>query len=325
VDKLAIDLNLCLNTTLTLKKEQFSCAFLLAVSRQDLQDVYLMDPKDALKLSVWAQRKAAEVAEEAQRKARAEELEAQRKAREEKLKLAKSVFIYNSLDEIYMRHDFIGQRDFTSLLDKLQSAGLIICAAVSDGDEHEASSSSAIPPHVISHLENLVDGSHYHHVSLPKSLAKRLQDDLAVEARAKADYNSANLLTKHFGEDIVYRASCVNLTDASTGNSLGDIDSLFSSRNGSIVVLLERKGSLSIKSLDFLVDQVQSTKAAFSACATRGDTALTTHLGGLAVDTLLAKVYSAVYCKAGPDEVFQRLREVGVFVVKDGVELLAPT
>ena len=139
-----------------------------------------------------------------------------------------------------------------------------------------------------------------------------------------AEYGTADLLTKHFGEKIVYRASCVNLTEESTGNSLGDIDTLLSSRNGSVVILLERKGSLSTRSLDLLLGQLQSTKAAFSACATRGDAALTTHLHGLAVNILEAKIYSAVYCKAGPDEVFQRLREMGVFVIKDGVELLAP-
>jgi hypothetical protein len=206
------------------------------------------------------------------------------------------------------------------VLDKWQSAGLIGFAAASDDDELRSSSSSASVPNVITRFEALVNGSHYHHIDLSTRLVNRLQNDLAVEARAKADYNSADLLTKHFGEEIVYRANCVNLT----GNSLGDIDSLFSSRNGSIVVLLERKGSLSTKSLNLLVDQVQNTKAAFSTCATRGDTALTTHLGGFPVNVLQAKVYSAVYCKAGPDEVYQRLREVGVFVVKDGVELLAP-
>ena len=116
----------------------------------------------------------------------------------------------------------------------------------------------------------------------------------------------------------------MNLTEESTGNSLGDIDTLLSSHNGSIVILLERKGSLSTRSLDLLLGQLNSTEAAFSACARRGDTALTNHLGGLAFDIREAKVYSAVYCKAGPDEVFQRLREMKVFVIKDGVELLAP-
>ena len=227
-----------------------------------------------------------------------------------------------------MGYTFYGQSDLNFFLDKWQSPGLVASAPVSDDDEihssSSSSSSSARLPAVIAHLEFLVNGSHYHHVDLPKSLVQRLQNDLANEARAMADYNTADLLTKHFGEKIVYRASCVNLTEERTGNSLGDIDTLLSSRNGSIVILLERKGSLSTRSLDLLLGQLQRTEAAFSACATRGDAALTTHLGGLAVNIREAKVYSAVFCKAGPDDVFQRLREMGVFVIKNGAELLAP-
>jgi len=325
VNELATHLKLGPNTTLTLTSEQLSPALLLAINRQDLERVYLIDAKDALKLSVWAQRKAREEELEAQRKAREEELEAQRKAREAKRALAKSVAIYNSERVTYMNHEFYGQSDLKSFMEQWQSAGLEASAPVSDGDELESSSSSsARQPAVITHLANLVNGSYYHHVNLPKSLVQRLQNDLANEARAKADYNTADLLTKHFGEKIVYRASCVNLTDESTGNSLGDIDTLLSSHNGSIVILLERKGSLSTKSVSLLLDQLNSTEAAFSACATRGDKALTNHLGRLAVNIREAKVYSAVYCKAGPDEVFQRLREMKVFVIKDGVELLAP-
>jgi len=315
VEKLATDLELGLNTTLTLQSERLSPAFLLAINQQDLERVYLIDAKDAIKIRVWAQRKARE-----------EELEAQRKAREAKRALAKSVSIYNSERETYMGHEFYGQSDLKSLLENWQSAGLEASAPVSDGDELQSSSSSssARQPAVITHIANLVNGSYYHHVNLPKSLVQRLQIDLASEACAKADYNTADLLTKHFGEEITFRANCVNLTEESTGNSLGDIDTLLSSLNGSIVILLERKGSLSTRSLDLLLGQLNSTKAAFHACATRGDPALTHHLGGLAVNIREAKVYSAVYCKAGPDEVFQRLREMKVFVIKDGVELLAP-
>ena len=121
VDKLATDLELGLNTTLTLKNERLSPAFLLAINRQDLERVYLIDAKDALKLSMWAQRKA----------------------REAKLALAKFVSIYNSERDAYMEHTFYGQSDLTSLLGKWQSAGLEASAPMSDDDEPQSSSSSS--------------------------------------------------------------------------------------------------------------------------------------------------------------------------------------
>ena len=45
VEKLATDLELGLNTTLTLKSERLSPAFLLAINQQNLERVYLIDAR----------------------------------------------------------------------------------------------------------------------------------------------------------------------------------------------------------------------------------------------------------------------------------------
>jgi hypothetical protein len=81
---------------------------------------------------------------------------------------------------------------------------------------------------------------------------------------------------------------------------------------------------MSNDSIKPLLDQLNKTKDAFNVCATRGDPELTRLLGIHSFDLHATRVYSAVYCKAGPDEAFGRLKNLGVFVIKDGVDLLVP-
>ena len=194
VDKLAEDLKLLLETTVILKKERCSLEFLSAITQQDLERVFQIDAKDALRLRFWCQSKAREEEdEEAKGKAREDkDEEAKRKAREAKLK---SVSIYNSLQGTWMDHDFVRQSDLSFLLDRWQSAGLVAieAAATSDADE---SRSSSLPETrravVVTLVGNLVSGTHYYHVGLrhaglPKSIVDELQDKLAKADRAKAD------------------------------------------------------------------------------------------------------------------------------------------
>jgi hypothetical protein len=106
-----------------------------------------------------------------------------------------------------------------------------------------------------------------------------------------------------------------------SGVDLGDIDTMFISKNRSQLVLLERKrsGSANFSSSTKLINQVLATKknfldpeTVFSVSADWGDLS--------AID-----VISFVYCKAGPDSLFRELWAHGIFVVTDSVELFHPS
>jgi hypothetical protein len=172
-------------------------------------------------------------------------------------------------------------------------------------------------------VDQLVNGTRYHLDELSMSELDKLRRDLAISDMDKAVFSTANLLSGHFGgQKFEFLGHCVNLTDPVTKNSLGDIDTLLSSNDGSIVALVERKGSLSNKSVAELLSQVKKTKSAFDLCALHRDTMLTSRFRG-DFDFSHSDIISVVHCKAGPSEVFLRLQQEGIFVVKDGVELVA--
>lgn len=119
-----------------------------------------------------------------------------------------------------------------------------------------------------------------------------------------------------------YIASDIKMTDKS-GKSLGDVDTLFVSEDRSRVVLLERKSSLStnVTSINALIGQIHATKKAFldpdtlfSEPLLRGETYMAN-----------ASVVNAVYCKAGPANLFRALTTDGIHVVTSAADHLAPT
>ena len=313
-DKLAKDLKLLPETADILKEERFSEEFLSTFTQEDLERIFLIGAKDASRIRFWCQSKAREEEAEAKRKAREDEDndEYEDEVEDEDVEEeAKSVTIYDSARKRWMDHVFVGQRDLTSLLDKRQSTGLV------DIESLSPSFPATRHPFAVTHLGYLVNGTRYCHI-IPKRKLDEFSNKLHNDDCVKVDFNTANLLTKQFGVEIINRATCVVLSDASTDDTLGHIDTLFSNRNGSIVVLLEIKASMSNDSIQFLFYQLEETKAAFNLCATRGDPVLTRLLGIHSINLHETRVYSAVYCKAGPDEAFGRLKNMGFLVIKDG-------
>ena len=105
------------------------------------------------------------------------------------------------------------------------------------------------------------------------------------------------------------------------GRDLGDIDTMYISKDRSRLVLLERKrsGSANASSSVELINQVHATKENFLDPAT--DFLVPNVWGDLsAID-----VISAVYCKAGPASLFRDLVAHGIYVVTDSFELLHPS
>jgi hypothetical protein len=211
----------------------------------------------------------------------------------------------------------LGQPEFQSFLNTWRVGGI---ASVLDKEvEIDAADPSISNIVAINSIEQLVNGTHYHLLSLPRNEVNDLREALADSIKAKADFGTRTLLSKSLGKKIFFRANDVILTDAKTKNSLGDVDSLFSSDDGTVVVLLERKGTLSMDSLDSLVSQVDKTSNAFLLCAKRQDPKLIAHLGHIDINQV--RVIRAVFCTAGPAEAFSRLQQEGIFVIKESVEL----
>jgi hypothetical protein len=120
------------------------------------------------------------------------------------------------------------------------------------------------------------------------------------------------MLSDYYCTELVYIDSDIKLKDKH-GSDFGDIDSLFISKNGSQVVLLERKSSLSADkiSVDDLIKQVFATKKAF----VDPDTRFSIPFRRGENCTLNSSVISAVYCKTGPVSLFQILTAQGIHVV----------
>ena len=300
LEELSKSIGLSESAKQSIEERRFSSTLLSTITKEDLEKVFHLD--DALKIYTWSVVKAQEEAKEAQRV-----------ARESKLLRAKSVSIYSSTRKAFAIHTFLGQSEFQKLLTDKRSSGLV-SVLVDDSDMVE----------VLSNVDQLVNGTRYHLDELSMSELDKLRRDLAISDMAKADFSTANLLSGHFGgKKFEFLGHCVNLTDPVTKNSLGDIDTRLSSNDGSIVALVERKGSLSNKSVAELLSQVKKTKSAFDLCALHRDPMLTSLFRG-DFDFSHSDIISVVHCKAGPSEVFLRLQQEGIFVVKDGVELVAP-
>jgi hypothetical protein len=282
---------------------------MLAAEKSDLSSLGI-STVDAFKIQSWARRAA-----------KKEEEEARRAARDEKFSRSKRVSVYFSKAKSFLVVNFLGQSDFQAFLNAWRACGI---SPVPTGDilldaADERSSSLMY----VTKIEELVNGTRYFFVNPTTHNDEDvsvLRDELVRSIKAKADFNTAELLSRHLGKTVIFRANEVTLTDNNTNNSLGDLDSLFSSDDGTIVIILERKGTLSMESLDSLVSQVQRTLKAFSQCAARQDPSLTAHLGH--IDINRTRVISAVYCTAGPTEAFKRLQQEGIFVIKDSVDLV---
>lgn len=107
----------------------------------------------------------------------------------------------------------------------------------------------------------------------------------------------------------------------------GDADTLFISVDRKIVILWERKPTLSDKeeSVHELFKQINRNEEAFS----QSDTIFS--LNGTVISVrrdseyvLNATIVLGVYCKGGPTSVLNKLRDAGIPVIRDALEHLPP-
>jgi len=309
VDSLATSLRLSPATKKVLTDGDLSYNLLVSVAANELRDVFAIDSKDALKLCFWSS-EVKKITEEDEMK----------QARLDKLNRAKSVNIWNPWHKPNGRfegHTIVVANDLRDILTYAHSSGL----ALVDSKEDAAAATTDSNSGVLRRMETLINGSYYTYSETPVDVVQALRQEIAESEKAFAEFNVRNLLMKHFGAELTYRGSDVNLT-LSKQSELGDIDSLFSTPQGRIV-LLERKGALSLNSSDALMEQIASTTKAFHESLRQKNPAMMALLHD--VDLRNVVVTNAVYCKQGPDELFSRLQRNGIFVIKKGADLLVPT
>jgi len=316
VTALGSNLGLQAATVVTLRNERVQELVLRTLNRDELRKEFNISIVDAVLINDW--RKTAERAkleeEEIAERARLKAEETAERARLKQLKFdqAKLVHIFNEDYRKYADYYFPDQSSLQTFFSNQRIAGLGVV------DAHNSSSSL-----VVTDWERLVNGSYYA-ASLKKmqDAVEVLKSDLINAEKSTAEYGCNRLLSDYFHAEFHYIASDIKMTDKS-GKSLGDVDTLFVSEDRSRVVLLERKSSLSTNasSISALIGQIHATKKAFldpdtlfSEPILRGETYM--------VD---ASVVNAVYCKAGPANLFRSLAADGIHVLIDAVEHLAPT
>ena len=312
---------LCLQPT-TVNALRHNRATELAIvlsSREELQKFFnITSISDAIAISSWSEikRKKKEEAEQARRKKKEEAEQALRKKEEEaeqarrkqqKLDEAKLVFIFNEVSRKYEKYHFQDQNSLQIFISNDRIRGL---AVVEGNDSYNE---------VIIDWARLVNGSYYSAPEKKEDAVKVLMDKSAKDEKAKAEYGCSRMLSDYYCTELVYIDSDIKLKDKH-GSDLGDIDSLFISKNGSQVVLLERKSSLSADSVADLIEQVFATKKAF----VDPDTRFSIPFRRGENCTLNPSIISAVYCKTGPVSLFQNLTAQGIHVVVDSVQHFAP-
>jgi len=297
ITALSSELSLQPTTVNALRHNRATELAIVLSSREELQKFFnITSISDAIAISSWSEikRKKKEEAERARRK-------------QQKLDEAKLVFIFNEVSRKYEKYHFQDQNSLQIFISNDRIRGL---AVVEGNDSYDE---------VIIDWARLVNGSYYSAPEKKEDAVKVLMDKSAKDEKAKAEYGCSRMLSDYYCTELVYIDSDIKLKDKH-GSDLGDIDSLFISKNGSQVVLLERKSSLSADSVADLIEQVFATKKAF----VDPDTRFSIPFRRGENCTLNPSIISAVYCKTGPVSLFQNLTAQGIHVVVDSVQHFAP-
>jgi len=297
ITTLSSELSLQPATVNALRHNRATELAIVSLRRQELQEFFnITSICDAIAISSWSEikHKEREEAERARRK-------------QQKLDEAKLVFIFNEVSRKYEKYHFRDQNSLQNFISNDRIRGLAVLEGSDTSNE------------VIIDWARLVNGSHYSAPEKKEDAVKVLMDKSAKDEKAKAEYGCCRMLSDYYCTEFVYIDSDIKLKDKH-GSDLGDIDSLFISKNGSQVVLLERKSSLSADSVADLIEQVFATKKAF----VDPDTRFSIPFRRGENCALNSSVISAVYCKTGPVSLFQNLTAQGIHVVVDSVEHFAP-
>ena len=156
IEDLASELELCPETRAVLEKNRFTRDILMNVAeKSELQTAFGIEIMDAFKIVSWARNAA-----------KKEKAEARPAARDEKYSRSKEVFIFSPPSRRYYKYSFLGQFEFQSFLNTWRVSGI---ASVLDKEvETEVAGQSVTCIVAINNIEQLVNGTHYHLLDLPR-------------------------------------------------------------------------------------------------------------------------------------------------------------
>jgi hypothetical protein len=122
--------------------------------------------------------------------------------------------------------------------------------------------------------------------------------------RSRADYAAQRYLAAKYNVVVKFKEHDFKLTDALTGQELGDIDSLFESTTHYFIV--ERKRTINSRDATSILDQVRRTKAAFEDYLRRK------------LDTKL--VVAVVFAQAVSEKIVGELIGEGIDIIQEATE-----
>lgn len=225
ITTLSSELSLQPATVQALRQNRATELAIVSSSRQELQEALksfnITSICDVIAISSWSN--------EAKRARRKEEEEAERARRkQQKLDEAKIVFVFNENSRKYEKYQFQDQNSLQNFMSNDRIRGFAIVDDIDFSNE------------VLVDWAQLVNGSYYSAPEKKEDAVKVLIDKFAKDEKAKTEYGCSRMLSDYYRTEFVYIDSDIKLKDK-RGNDLGDIDSLFISKNGSQVVLLERR------------------------------------------------------------------------------------
>ena len=342
INSLAVNISLSDETKCKLQLERMTQNVILGLSRHDFEVTFNISVVDAVSLAGWSREEKRRLKEEEDEKRRLkveekrrlkEEEEEKRRLKVEKerrliveeerrgkteewKKELKAVFIFNDMAKVFEQEIFPDDYDLRFYLNSKRVGCL---SSLADDDSSSVKN--------VRNVEYLVNGSFY---SLPDKSPEAvdvLRQELIKSDKTKAEWSVNTFLSEYLKKSLRYIGSEIVMRGPLLGDNRGDIDTLYISEDRSVVVLLERKTMLSEDETSVLelFTQINKTTHNFSQQNTTflcNSTIISMKRG---VDyNSDATIVVALYCKAGPVSVFNKLREAQIHVIMDALKYFPP-
>jgi hypothetical protein len=304
IKSLSVNISLSDDTQSKLQQLRVAPKTLFGLSRIDLHE-FNISTTDAANLVLWSKEEEQRIREK------------QRRIKEEERKAsAKMVFIFNDVKKVFEREIFSDDAALRSYLESERIRSLALL-----GKDGSSTLENA------REFEYLVNGSHYSMPDKSPEAVDVLRKELIRADKTKAEWSVNTFLSGYLKKNLKYIGSEIIMKGPSQGDNRGDVDTLYISEDGSLVVLLERKTMLSEvkESVLELIEQINKTTQNFS----RQDTIFFCNSTAITMKRGLdynsdATIVEALYCKAGPTSVFETLRKAQIHVIKDALEYFPP-
>ena len=268
----------------------------LDLAREDMHDLFSnASTLEILKIRSFQNKMAKKAAKESM-----EETKKAAKESMEEAKKAAKVLIEGAMKNISvivptMDGGLIYKISFHNSQSLIENLSVIYCNGVKIDDNM-----------VLREYKDLVSGGTYIGAGPSILTAEKLAVQLANATRSKVEFAINRELVRHLQMELKYVGSDV-IMKSDKGIEKGDIDTLFTSFDENLHVLVERKSSVDP---DEVWDQMKKTLAAYQE--------------GLGADVQKIKIIQVLYSTAISTSASTFLRGKGYFVITDGFELLPP-